>query len=373
MAVILYATSHVVLIPLLGLEPGWTPWLCVALGVTTAAYSSWGGIRAVVTTDAIQSLTMLSGAVITLAVITVHMGGVAQWWPSEWPDHWQPPAWGFDPSARVSFGMLMISVTLWYVCTNGSDQMSIQRFLSTRNAAAARKTLAVSQITDVTVAVLLGLTGIAVLGFYRAHPPELAPGQTLASVGDKLFPWFIMSQMPAGLAGLVVAAILTAAMSSLSSGVNSTCAVLERDFLSRHRLETATSSAETVVRLKRLTWVIAFVAVSLSMLNIFIEGNLIERCFKLINLFTAPLFVLFFLALFVPWANAFGAWCGLLASIATAVTVAYASDLGLDDLLGLKLSFVWILPSSLFVGITVGTLASGATFSPSKNLGDVHD
>ena len=85
-----------------------------------------------------------------------------------WPTHWQTPSWGFDPSMRVSFGMLLLSTTLWYVCTNGSDQMSIQRFLSTRDAKAARRTLSVAQITDATMAILLALTGVAILGYYQA-------------------------------------------------------------------------------------------------------------------------------------------------------------------------------------------------------------
>lgn len=351
MATILYATSHVVLVPLLGLDDRWTPWLCVALGGVTAIYSSSGGIKAVVMTDAIQAITMLAGAVVTIAVITVRMGGVTAWWPAEWPAHWQTPNWGFDPHARVSFGVLMISTTLWYVCTNGSDQMSIQRFLSTRDASAARKTLAVSQIADVLVSLLLGVAGLAILGFYRAHPQELAAGQTLIKSGDQLFPTFIMSQMPPGLSGLVLAAILSAALSSLSSGVNSTCGVLEKDFLSQlpgHQ------SAGAVARLRRLTWLMAAVAVSLSILNTLIEGNLVERCFKVVNLLTAPLFVLFFLALFVPWANAVGAWLGLLSSIATAVAIAYSTDLHLD----LGISFVWMIPCSLLAGICVGTVGS---------------
>ena len=237
--------GRVVLVPLLGIDPWWTPWLCVALGVVTAMYSSWGGIKAVVTTDAIQSITMLAGAVVTLAVITERMGGVAAWWPEEWPSHWQTPSWGFDPQPRVSFGILLLSTTLWYVCTNGSDQMSIQRFLSTRDASAARKTLAVAQVTDVVVSLLLGLTGVAILGFYQAHPPEFAAGQTVRTVGDQLFPKFIMTQMPAGLSGLVLAAILSAALSSLSSGVNSACAVLDRDFLSRRSRSLVAGSAAT--------------------------------------------------------------------------------------------------------------------------------
>jgi SSS family solute:Na+ symporter len=349
----LYATSDVVLVPLLGLSDDWAPWLCVGLGVLTALYSSWGGIKAVVMTDAIQAITMLAGAVITLAVITYQMGGVEEWWPREWPENWQRMSWGFDPNVRVSFGILVLSTTLWYVCTNGSDQMSIQRFLSTRDTKAARRTLAVSQITDVIVAGLLALTGVAVLGYYRAHPLILSDDQTIRSIADELFPTFIMTEMPAGLSGLVLAAILSAALSSLSSGVNSTCAVLDKDFISR-RSDKASSGAEAVTRLRWLTWLVAVVAIALSLLNVYIEGNLVERCFKLINLLTAPLFVLVFLALFVPWANAAGAWLGLLASIATAIAVAYAPDLNLN----LGISFVWMMPCSLLVGVTLGTLGS---------------
>ena len=361
MATILFATTDVVFVPLLKLDHSWTPWLCVALGVVTAIYSSTGGMKAVVTTDAIQSITMLAGAIVTVLVITARMGSVAAWWPKEWPAHWQEMSWGFDPSQRVSFGMLVVSTTLWYVCTNGSDQMSIQRFLSTRDAASARMTMGIAQATDVLVSLLLGLTGIAILGYYQAHPLELADGQTLSKNGDKLFPLFIMNQMPAGLSGLVLAAILSAALSSLSSGVNSACAVLEKDFVSR-RSEEETSEA-AVARLKWLTWLVAGVAIALSLLNTLIEGNLVERCYKIVNLLTAPLFVLFFLALFVRWANATGAWLGLISSTATAILVAYAGDMGID----LGIGFVWMVPCALWVGLVVGTLGS-AIFQPRTRL-----
>ena len=358
MATILFATSDVVLVPLLNLDPSWTPWLCILLGLITAVYSSLGGIRAVVMTDAIQSLTMLAGAVLTLAVITIRMGSVQAWWPSEWPPHWQTPSWGFDPKPRVSFGILIMSTTLWYVCTNGSDQMSIQRFLSTRDARAARRTLAVSQVTDVLVSILLAFTGMAVLGYYQANPPQLTDGKPLIEMGDKLFPLFIMNEMSGGLAGLVLAAILSAAMSSLSSGVNSAAGVLERDFFTRQSQDATQSEAGTsdtsIVRLRWLTWAISFVAIGLSLLNLLIAGNLVERCFKIVNLLTAPLFVLFFLALFVKWANAAGAWAALAVSFLVAILIAYAEDLGSP----VRLSFVWMLPCSLVTGILTGMIVS---------------
>ena len=349
MATILYATSSLVLVPMLGLSPGWTPGLCVILGVLTVIYSSEGGIRAVILTDAVQSLVMLLGVLITLGVITVKVGGIDGWWPHQWPQNWPESDWGFNPGARLSFGTVVFSTLIWYVCTCGSDQMAIQRYLSTRDASAARKTLAVSLITDGLVSSLLALAGIALLGFYLANPSGLRTGETIVSAGDQLFSRFIMTEVPPGLAGIVLAAILSAAMSSLSSGINSTCAVLDRDFLCRSGTDN-----ESVARMKRLSWGIGIVVVGLSLLSTLIQGNLIERCFKVVNLLTAPIFVLFFLALFIPFSNAAGAWLGLTVSIATAVAIAYSADLGLN----LGISFMWMMPMSLLAGITVGTIAS---------------
>jgi Na+/proline symporter len=166
----------------------------------------------------------------------------------------------------------------------------------------------------------------------------------------------------------VVAAILAAALSSLSSGLNSCCAVLERDFLADsddERLPPEIASHQSLRRLKRLTWVFATTAVALGIMNTFLTGNLLERCFKLVNLLTAPLFILFFLALFIPWANALGAWLGLLSSIATAVLIAYAPDFGID----LGISFVWMMPCALLVGVTVGVLGSAIGRIPQQSSG----
>ncbi len=361
MATILYTTSDKVLVPLFKLDPQWTPLLSIALGIVTAVYSSEGGFKAVVTTDAIQSLTMLAGAVVTILVITVRMGGVSAWWPHTWPEHWAEPSWGFDYNAHAPFAMLMISTTLWYVCTNGSDQMSIQRFLSTRDAAAARKTLLISQITDVSVSTLLAITGVALLGFYRNHPP-FSGSETYANASDKLFTTFFMTEMPPGLGGLVLAAVLAAAMSSLSSGLNSTCGVIERDFLSNGPVPAGSAA---VMRLKLLTWGISTITVLLSLVVMVVKGNITDLCFKLINLFTAPLFGLFFLALFVRWATPIGAWFGLVGSLATAVFVAYAAEISTALNLGYTVnphaSRVWIMPSSLLVGVLLGSLVSLVT------------
>jgi SSS family solute:Na+ symporter len=348
MATILYAASSQVLAPLLELERWMIPAICVGVAAITIAYSSAGGLRAVVTTDALQALLMLVGAAATVAVIAARMGGATAWLPREWPSHWDPPAWGFEPSARMTFSMFVLSTVVWYICTSGSDQMSIQRFLSTRNAAAARKTLVVSLLSDTIVTILLACAGLALLAYFRQRPEEF-PGLSPRENGDRFLPTFIMHGMPPGFSGLLIAAILAAAMSSLASGMNSTSAILDRDllpWLAGRKLD----ESRAVRRLRWLTLAVGVASAAISIGIMFIRGNLLELCYKVVNLLTAPLFVLFFLALFVKRATPLGAWCGLAASLAVAVTIAYVPDLGI--------SLFWMMPCSLVAGIVVGVAVS---------------
>lgn len=371
MAAILYATASTVLVPLLGLSSSYTPWICVAMGVLTVIYTAAGGLRAVVVTDALQCAIMFVGAVVTLAVISVELGGVDAWWPTQWASHWDKASLGFDATARTSVLGAAISAFTWYVCTTGSDQMAIQRFLATRDVSAARRSLFTSLVTDALIMGLLGLVGLAVLAFFTANRSLLDGTAPLVDEADQLFPTFVVVGLPAGVSGLVIAAILSAAMSSLSSGVNSACAVITEDFIGRLCARkgdwsnlpgrSGGCSAENgpvpflcglhgVWLVRGVSAFVGTVAVALSILVGSVEGNLIELCFKVVNLLTAPLFVLFFTAMFVRWATPSGALTGLGTSLAVAIGIAYF------DLFGL--SFLWMMPASLLSGIAVAALAS---------------
>lgn len=350
MASILFATSDKVLLPLLKLEQHWMPVLSLLMGVITVIYTMEGGLRAVVMTDALQSLVMLLGALAMVIVVTVQLGGVGAWWPTEWLEHWQQPVIWPDPAVRVTVVGSILNMTIWMVCTSGSDQMAIQRYLATRDVKAAQRSYGVLLLSQVVVMALLVLAGLAVLGYYTRFPEELPAGVSFTKQADKLMPQFVVTALPAGLTGLVIAAILSAAMSSLSSGMNSTSAVITTDFIGRFR-RTALSETQRVRLARWLSLVVAVVAILLSTVVSRIEGNLLELCTKVVNLLTAPLFVLFFLALFVPWSSPLGAVAATVASVGVAVDIAFTKRL-------FELTMLWIAPCSLLAGIGVGTLVS---------------
>ena len=349
MAAILYATSNKVLVPLLGIDPFWAPFISCAMGIITLIYSAEGGMQAVVVTDALQSLIMFAGAIVVILIVTLNLGSVGAWWPSGWVSHWQEPVFWFRADVRVTFMGAFLNMLVWMTCTCGSDQMALQRYLSTRDAKSARRSLIVHLLTEVVMIVLLALVGLSVLGYYVAHPEGIKAGSTLVSQADELLPQFVVTVLPAGLAGLVVAAMLSAAMSSLSSGMNSASAVITTDFI--NRIKRSGRSQDEEVRLARsVSVIIGVIAVVLSMCVGQLASNLLELCIKVVNLLTSPLFVLFFLALFIPWAKPRGGIAATVVSIAVAVAIAFFKIGGLE--------FLWTAPLSFVAGAVVGCLFS---------------
>ena len=349
MAVIIYATTSKVLVPLLGWSEATVPWICAVLGILTVIYTSMGGLRAVVFTDVVQTFILFGGAVLAIFLISTRLGGVGAWWPTAWAPTWDPPKFWFDPSARITVAAVWLSTLVWYVCTAGSDQMAIQRYLATRDTKAARRMYFTSMAASAAVSVFLAALGLALFAYFRTNPYLIPDGQNVSTYADRLFTRFIISGLPAGVSGLIIAGLLAAAMSSLSSGVNSSCSVVAVDFVERFRR--SDRRAVDPIRLARASsWAVGLVVVLLSAGVVFVQGNLLEVTYKVVNLLVTPLFILFLMALFVPWATTFGTWIGTLSSTAVAIGIAFFH--------WFDLSFIWIMPGSLLVGAVAGTLAS---------------
>lgn len=373
MAVILFATANAVIVPLLGWGASATPWVCLILGILTVVYSSLGGFRAVVLTDVIQTGILLGGAIVALLVITVQLGGVSEWWPKEWDPQWTPIKF-YDPSSPRTILMAVLGTGIWYICTAGSDQMAIQRYLATRDARSARWMFNVTLLMNLLSWGLLTALGFALLGFYRSHPEFLAVGSTVSSDADKLFPRFIAIGLPVGISGLLVAGLLAAAMSSLSSGINSSCAVISVDYLGR--LGGPERRQPSLKETQLISWCVGGVAVLLSSVAGLVPGNLLDVVYRIGNLLVSPLFVLFFMALFVRKATWPATLVAVISSIVVAVVVAYGQLIGdgfaslfpsLESYSGsfkrvAALGVLWIMPLSLVTGVVCGLIGSAIGF-----------
>jgi len=362
MALIIYITADKVIVPMMAWKSSATPWVAVAIGLVTVVYTSMGGLRAVVLTDVIQSIILFSAAVLSIVLITIKMGGVTPWWPTEWSPTWdEQPIFTWNLQVRATVVGSIVFMTVWWICTAGSDQMAIQRYLATRDVKAARRVFLVTGLANVVVTSCLAVLGFALLGFFRTFPQYLDPGMSIAKDADKLFPHFIVRMLPAGITGLVISGLLAAAMSSLSSGINSSCSVISVDFINRFRKSReAVSDRGAVVQTKVISLVTGLLAVLLSSMMGCVTGNIMEVTVRTNHVFVAPLFGLFFMALFVKRATPFGTAMGALAGCAVAVAFAYWDlitkglvSLGLLQEASPTLSFQYISLVSLIVNLLV--------------------
>jgi SSS family solute:Na+ symporter len=358
MGAIIYTAANTILVPLLGIDSRYAPLLGAVIGAVTLIYTSMGGFRAVVVTDVVQTFILFASAILAGALITRDVGGVSKWFPTHWDPQWSPPRFWFDPKARVTFASAMVLTFLWWVCTCGSDQLAIQRYLATRDVKAARRSLAVSLVCDTLVSCFLSLLGFALLAYFRANPNLLPEGQTIGSAADQLFPRYIALGLPAGMAGLAVAGLLAAAMSALASGLNSTSTVIAVDLIGlQHHADSAKGNNARIAR--ALAAIIGVFVILLSLGMAHVSGNLLEVTSKLIGVFVAPLFVLFFMAMFVPWASTVGTVTGALIALAVGCSIAFFHAFGL--------SFLWIMPCSLISGVSAAAAISAVWRSHSHD------
>jgi len=352
MSTLIYFTSKAMM-TMLDLDDTWLPVVTFATGSVAIGYSSIGGLRAVVITDLIQFLLLFGGSLIVIATVTHRLGGF-DWIPTQWNDRWDTQPLVGLPTVRVTvLGSLVYGVA-WWVCTAGSDQTAIQRFMATRDAGAARRSFLINSIASVAVSLVLALVGLSLLAYYQADSQRLPAGKTITDNADLLFPYYISHHLPIGLSGLVVSGMFAAAMSSLDSGINSITAVVMADFVERFRenpLGEKTRSRSS----KLLAMGIGLIVVTVSSFMQHIPGNFLEMSQRTFGLFVTPLFTLFFLALFVKFATEWGSILGALVGLLTAAAVAFWED----PLTGLPvISFQWILPFSLIAGVVAGLIFS---------------
>lgn len=357
MAVLLNFAASAMLV-MMGLDQAWLLPATVLIAAVALGYSTLGGLRAVVVTDLFQFILLLGGAMLVVAVVTYRMGGFG-WFPTEWDPAWtKQPVFSLDPWTRLTVVGVLVSQTLWTICTAGGDQTAVQRYMATTDAAAARKSYLVKSVASILVSITLALVGLALMAYYRQFPEQFINGATVAGGADKLFPYFIAHQLPVGISGFVVAGMFAAAMSSVDSGVNSVTAVVSTDFVQRFR-KTPEDDKSGVLHARIITVVVGVLVILCTTLIDKLPGNFFEVSKRATELFVVPLFTLFFVALFIPRATAAGANLGALSGFLVAAAVAFWNPLFDTER---AVSFTWINPLALLVGIPVGWLVSRLTY-----------
>ncbi|WP_145346663.1 sodium:solute symporter family transporter [Rosistilla ulvae] len=371
MSLLIYLSAKAMTV-MLGIGEEWIPGLVVATGVATIIYTSMGGFRAVIITDFLQACFLLAGILCVLALVTLRTG--IDWIPNEVQPHWDSqPIISFDPATRVTVLGTILSTWMFLICTSGGDQTAIQRFMSTKDARSARTASLFQAISAMVVSVLLGITGFAILHYCNVFQDRIPFDLSTTEGADSIFPWFIANELPAGIAGLVVAAMFAAAMSSLDSGINSIAAVTISDFFGR--LGFHPKSEKSHLRLAQTIALTVGVSVVLGSSQIGnVPGNITAVTNKTANLLAPTLFCLFIFALFIPFSRTIGVWAGAIAGTTVAILAAFSGPIFgyLDDGRD-PISFQWIAPLSVAVNLGIGSAVSLLPIPHKQNSSTARD
>jgi Na+/proline symporter len=240
----------------LALVTGWSvPVAILAMGGVTLIYTWAGGIKAVVWADVVQLVVYVAGGVVAL-VTAWHLAGGMSEALGRAAEAGKlaifDPALSFTRTYTLAGGL--VGGALLSAASHGTDHLIVQRLLATRNLAGARLALIGSGVVVILQFLLFLLIGSAIWAAGLA-PDDLAP--------DQIFPRFITEQLPAGLSGLMVAGILAAAMSTISSSINALASSLTHDFYVTRTGRTDPHHLLKIGRLFSAIWGIALVAAAL--------------------------------------------------------------------------------------------------------------
>ena len=209
--------------------------IIILTGVAVTFYSMMGGIRAVVWTDAIQGIVLITGAIVCAIVITVSMPeGPRQVFEIATRDH---------KFSLGSFGADLSTSTFWVVLVYGLfinlqnygiDQNFVQRYMATSSDRKAKSSALFGSLLYVPVSFIFFYIGTALYAYYTAQPDLLPDTLKQPGTGDKIFPYFIVHGLPRGITGLLIAAIFAAGMSTVSTSLNSTATILLTDYYKKY-------------------------------------------------------------------------------------------------------------------------------------------
>lgn len=206
----------------LALLTGWDVGVAiVVMGLVTLVYTFLGGLKAVVIADVIQLVVYVAGGLGALAVAVSLAGGPGEAWSlAAAAGKLHLIEWRFSFTIPYTILGGLVGGALLSAASHGTDHLIVQRLLATRSLRDARRALVGSGVLVILQFALFLMVGVAIWAAGFA-PDDLA--------GDQVFPRFIIDHLPRGLSGLVIAGILAAAMSTLSSSINALASSMTND------------------------------------------------------------------------------------------------------------------------------------------------
>lgn len=317
-----------------------------ALLCLTLLYTYEGGMTAVIWTDVVQMALYVAGALLSLGLLLREIPGgwshvVAVVEPLNkfqvFDFRLAPPAEFF--TRTYSFWAGIIGGCFLTTASHGTEQLLVQRLLAAKNERQSRAALFTSWVVIFFQFTLFLIIGVCLFTLYKDH------GWTPPAVTDSIYPRFIWDQLPPGLSGLVIAAILAAAMSNLSAALNSLASTTVMDFLRPLGKVREENTWLRRARLATVAWGVILGAVALFARN---WGSVLQAGLSIASILYGSLLGVFLLGLLTRRVGETAAICGMIAGLAVMLYVRFATPI----------AFTWYVLIGTSMTFATGILAS---------------
>lgn len=340
---------------------GLSPEMSIILGgVFVAIYTIVGGIDAVIWTDVLQTIVLMVGGLFCLAVIVVSLPGGFEQIINVATEHGKlafaelkgkelvPVGWSLSLQDKTGTMLLLMGLTAW-LTEYSANQNTVQRFCASKSDHEARKAMFVCAFTSLPIWAFYMFLGTALYVFFQVFPTETA-SQILngEQKAEQILPYFINHYLPSGVAGIVIAAALAAAMSSLDSSINAISTVSIVDIYKRFsRKEKADKHYLTVAKLIAVFVSIFMIFGAILLMNAETK-TLQDTATILVSIVSGGVLGIYLLGFFTEQGDARAVWSGLfLTSLFTIWTILAKKEL-LPD--------AFNLPFDLYYTAIIGNL-----------------
>lgn len=294
----------------------------VIISVATIVYTFFGGMKSVVWNDCVQFAVYMAGGLIALWIII-----------SELPTGWEQLHsfavqhgkltvidFSWDLTEMYTFWAGLIGGAFLSFGTHGTDQMMVQRYLAARDQRDATRALLTSGFVVLIQFAVFLLLGVGLACFFEQFPPEVALER-----GDEALAAFIVDHMPVGLTGLTLAAVFAAAMSTLSSSLNSSATAAVNDF--GPLLGTADMSPKRRVNTcKVLTIVFGLIQVEVAIVAQWYSRSVVNDALAIAGFVAGILLGVFSLGVLTKWVRQSAALVGMLGGLSVVSYVKFGTD-----------------------------------------------
>lgn len=284
--------------------------IIIITGLSVMLYSLLGGIQAVVWTDAIQAIILITGALVCEAVLLFSM--------PEGPGQLFPIAIENQKFSLGSFGADLTTSTFWVVLIYGLfinvqnyaiDQNYVQRYMTASSEKEAKKSALYGGLLYIPVSLLFMFIGTSLYAFYTSQPGLIPAGIQ----SDRVFPFFIVNQLPAGITGLLIASIFAAGMSTISTSLNSSATVILTDYFKKSlKSEGADKKSMKILYASTFLFGLVSMGIAIAMINV---QSVLDAWWKLASIFSGGMLGLFLLGFFVRKVKSRAAIAGMIAGV----------------------------------------------------------